>query len=228
MSTHHDLVRPSSCFHRSLLTLLVTDPGQIEFPTRKATSTQTFTQRTVPAPTSPIIRRTAVARPRTPSARTPARHVVRPSTPTRAHPMPPPLLLRPIIARSNSYEQSASGSNAILVGPAPKSARKWARTAHLHHVKPDSRVGDARALRVNVDLTKVTPRGIRLAVDEQNGRKSSPLRTVSPTTENGGILDREESDVWVDTDEASSDTEFVQENRHTGSSVGSVMFSVGA
>ena len=72
------------------------------------------------------------SRSRTPSNRTPLsrrdlHHI--PSTPTSS--------VRPLLPRANSsgpIPLTASNSTG-LIGPVPKSAKRWARTAHLHEVK---------------------------------------------------------------------------------------------
>lgn len=184
------------------------ESGQIEFPTHRVTATQTpvhpIVHHSNQASLNAINARRTANRPRTPQSRTPSRRAAKPSTPTAAH-LLPPLVLRPIMSRANSHGQTASVGSSGLVGSAPKSAKNWARTAHLHQVKPDSR---SAPLPVAVDPI---PPGVRLAVKERsstNGRKPSPLRKFSPTTWSSvGRNEENELDVWVDTDDASSDAE---------------------
>ncbi|KAF5380640.1 hypothetical protein D9757_007002 [Collybiopsis confluens] len=94
------------------------------------------------------------SRSRTPSLRTPQpynpRLVPRPITPTTllstAH--------RPQLQRANSLSGPSSSLPASVswtgVGPVPKSAKRWARTAHLHEVKSPSVAAESKA-RMNQD-----------------------------------------------------------------------------
>ncbi|KAF9068596.1 UNC-like C-terminal-domain-containing protein [Rhodocollybia butyracea] len=87
-------------------------------------------------------------RSRTPSLRTP--HNL-PTTPTTAV----TTTYRPQILRANSLTSGSAGLPASVswtgVGPVPKSAKRWARTAHLHEVKspaPSAAIGNRVAMNV--------------------------------------------------------------------------------
>ncbi|KAF8073550.1 UNC-like C-terminal-domain-containing protein [Lyophyllum atratum] len=155
-------------------------------------------------------------RSRTPSMRSGARqhqHVPRPpSTPTPSH--------RPRLQRSNSQGLGA-GSGPVVPGSTHKSARKWARTAHLHEVRNgdgDAKRRRARGERENevVDVFATGPFWARRENmkeekerdgsdgvmvdglwsprkgDERGERRSRPV-TFKPPEES-------EIDQWVDTD----------------------------
>ena len=148
-SEHHEgtpVVR-----HRAHLLTSYAPTAKVEFPSRSA-STQTPSHRPflspVPhSPTSPhALPRSATrhltARPRTPSA-------LRVSTP-RAHnahaharsSRTPPPSARPQMTRSTS---SSAGFGPTIIGAVPKSAKRWARSAHLHEVKSPNRPATAFA-----------------------------------------------------------------------------------
>lgn len=44
-------------------------------------------------------------------------------------------MARPIIQRANSQGSASTGFSFSGVGPVPKSAKRWARSAHLHEVR---------------------------------------------------------------------------------------------
>jgi hypothetical protein len=79
--------------------------------------------------------------PRPMRPRTPGRHsLMRPATPTRARPPP---LFRTLSHTGTAAPAVAITSSSALafagVGPVPRSARRWARSAHLHEVRGVSR-----------------------------------------------------------------------------------------
>jgi hypothetical protein len=88
-------------------------------------------------PTTAGIVTSVSKRSRTPtSLRTPTRrlsgHLLRPVTPTGTH----NTASRPLIQRANSQGTAGFISPGFSgLGPVPKSAKKWARTAHLHQVR---------------------------------------------------------------------------------------------
>lgn len=153
-------------------------------------------------------------RPHTPtSLRTPgSRYLIhrRPLTPT-GNSSP-----RPLIQRSNSQ---GTPHGFALVGPVPKSAKRWARTAHLHEVKTPGRTkeqvsdasqdtngdGGPRTNGMEDDFSRRSNHD-RLGVDEAQARVSrmpSPLR-ISSTEDSPGHDTRQNSetdaDAWIDTD----------------------------
>ena len=74
-----------------------------------------------PTHRAPALRSAGIARPRTATTTT---------TTTHARPMPAPSPVR----RSSSHGGSGGGG-APSIGPVPRSARRWARSAHLHEVR---------------------------------------------------------------------------------------------
>ncbi|KAK7689921.1 hypothetical protein QCA50_006560 [Cerrena zonata] len=105
-------------------------PGSIVFPSESVQYLE------IPRPRKSLAsaRKTAPhphPRSRTPSNRTPlSRH--------NAHPLPStPTSSRPLLSRANSGGPvPLTASNSVgMIGPVPKSAKRWARTAHLHEVK---------------------------------------------------------------------------------------------
>ncbi|THH09584.1 hypothetical protein EW146_g8646 [Bondarzewia mesenterica] len=177
-----------------------------------------------------VPRRPPPSRPRTPSTRTPRHyntyHYHRPATPTRARP-PMPL--------ASSYSMgavSSSASGSTLVGPVPRSAKRWARSAHLHEV----RKGGMRDMEVQVQVRDGEaevddgPFGLRRDVDlgygfdAADGVKSSPMymsrsvdryrRRASPLRDRGVGDGDGGGDVWVDTDADGSEMDWAA--RHIG------------
>ena len=108
------------------------DDEKIEFPSNVAPTldqlerTQHKNQNSTQAGSSSL--KKSSNRARTPQSRTP--RVVRLSTPT-------PPSFRPTIVRANSQGNhgvsQSFGSN--IIGPLPRSAKRWARTAHVHEIK---------------------------------------------------------------------------------------------
>jgi hypothetical protein len=104
------------------------------------------------------------------------------------------------------------------VGNIPRSAKKWARSAHLHEVKHDnvvektSRFEDGRL--PSPMATNDIFLGTNLKVNDgkkSGSRRPSPLRSLpspspTPTSTTGRAYSAEsEIDAWVDTDDTSSD-----------------------
>ncbi|TFY58938.1 hypothetical protein EVG20_g7971 [Dentipellis fragilis] len=116
--------------------------------------------------------------PRTPTLRTPRYHGLH-QTPGG----------RPGLQRSNSHGSTSGGhaqGNVVVLNPVPRSARRWARSAHLHEVR--------RAEGADV---VVSPAG-----KDDGGRHLSPLRVVTNQTLMGEKVKEKEEDAegWVDTD----------------------------
>ncbi|TFK48784.1 hypothetical protein OE88DRAFT_504862 [Heliocybe sulcata] len=159
-------------------------------------------------------------KPRTPTGvRTPAsRHTGghrRPLTPTGN---------RPPIQRSNSH---GAPQEFAVIGPVPRSAKRWARTAHIHEVKNPSKGreadGDGDApLLVNggrdvrpgfmEDASRRSLNQDRLGVEElevRRARMPSPLR-ISTTSDSSPGHDpmqgsETDGDAWIDTDADASE-----------------------
>lgn len=153
--------------------------------------------RTKPTPsTAPL------ARSRTPSFRTATARLRHPATPTRA--------VQSAIQRSNSH-----GAGSLWTGNVPKSAKKWARTAHLHEVRSAGRVRErvlsagGRENRENEDVflspppphLPAVPTGPILLRSRMWGKgKEMDKGGVVPTSlDLDDILDQD-GDSWVDTD----------------------------
>ncbi|KAF9005542.1 UNC-like C-terminal-domain-containing protein [Cyathus striatus] len=169
---------------------------KIEFPT----------QRTANLPLEPISLNTPDTphRPRTSSAstsRTPRKPHFRPITPTR-----------PTFSLHRSNSQGAS--SMVLLGNVPQSAKRWARTAHLHQVtrklrKDGSPLRNERAdengrLLVD-DVVFSAPPGVSRMwpVDGENRKVPEGLAPLSKEVlarRESGITVEGESDTWVDTD----------------------------
>ena len=181
--------------------------------------------------TAPNSLKKSGSRARTPQTRTPK--VVRVSTTT-------PPSLRPNIPRINSHwhgnnwmSQSVSSS---IIAPGPRSAKRWARTAHVHEIKRmsvDSGVSSQSEAEVETPydssskigwLNKGKQKEVEGAahtsfiVGGKYPRRGSfgrsPLRPTS--SPNVGVLDTEVTDSWVDTDDGSSSEPDVCLNRAKG------------
>ena len=163
-------------------------------------------------------------RARTPQSRTP--RVVRLSTPTTPSP-------RPIIVRANSQgnNRPSQNSSSNVIGPLPRSVRRWARTAHVHEIKKksiDSGVSSQSEAEIETpnDSSKVvwlnkgkqreteaeghTP----FFFDRLSRRGSIGRSSLRPMpSSNVNPLDTEATDSWVDTDDASSSEADVYLNR---------------
>jgi hypothetical protein len=123
-----------------------------------------------------------------------------------------------------------------VIGPLPRSAKRWARTAHVHEIKKksmDSGVSSQSEAEIetpndsssrigwlNKGKQKETEAVARTAFilgESFSGRgviRRSPLRPTSSTNMN--VLDTEVTDSWVDTDDASSSEADVYLNRAKG------------
>jgi len=209
------------------------DDGKIEFPSNvppaldQLERTQHKNRNSTQAGSSSLKKNGNRAR--TPQSRTP--RVVRLSTPT-------PPSFRPSIVRANSQGNHgiSPSSGPSVIGPLPRSAKRWARTAHVHEIKKksmdsgvssqseaeietpndySSRVGWLnKGKQKETETTAHTPfiLGESLSGRGSNGR--SPLRPTSSTNVN--VLDAEVTDSWVDTDDASSSEADVYLNRVKG------------
>ncbi|KAJ6624363.1 UNC-like C-terminal-domain-containing protein [Mycena sp. CBHHK59/15] len=143
------------------------------------------------------------ARPRTPTLlRTPH---WRPRTPTQAYTPSLPSTLAP-----GPIQHSISqGSHA------PRSARRWARSAHLHEIRgvysPNANAGEARSARVGVDVfSSPTPSGAASAdlLDLRGARVGlihglPPSPAMRDPVQAVSIEDAGEGDPWVDMDDGS-------------------------
>ncbi|KAF9781734.1 UNC-like C-terminal-domain-containing protein [Thelephora terrestris] len=178
--------------------------------------------------TAPNSLKKSSSRARTPQTRT--SRVVRTSTTTLPS-------LRSHITRVNSHSHgvnlmSQSVSSSVIT-PGPRSAKRWARTAHVHEIKRmngDSGVSSQSEAEIetpNDSSSKVgwsnkgkqkEVEGVEhgsLIVGAKYPRRGSfgrsPLRPTSSTNVN--VLDAEVTDSWVDTDDGSSSEPDVYLNR---------------
>ncbi|KAL0573982.1 hypothetical protein V5O48_007974 [Marasmius crinis-equi] len=194
------------------------EPSNIDFPAL-ASPTPTVPPRTAPpgVTTTPtkVYRphythsKTAIVQIHRPRSRTPSLRsakngsraplqIAAPSTPTS----------RPRLTRANSHGGSSGVmlSSSIswggVVGPVPKSAKKWARSAHLHEVKTEKGRGVERE-RERVPLAENPPTNLGDDKDSDNpfGRSesSSPFSPSASVGRRGGETDSD-ADVWEDTD----------------------------
>ncbi|KAI0060437.1 hypothetical protein BV25DRAFT_1917784 [Artomyces pyxidatus] len=139
----------------------------------------------------------------------------------RAGPSTPTSGARPLLQRSNSHNSagavglSTTAGADVLVGPVPRSAKRWAHSAHLHEVR---RVGlsasrdRATGLTVDVFGASELPDRLRLLGEgatpgsgERLGgvvyrRRASPLRLSTPSKGGQGDPVDDGADAWVDTD----------------------------
>ncbi|GJE92617.1 UNC-like C-terminal-domain-containing protein [Phanerochaete sordida] len=206
---------------------------KVDFPSQDVQSGDAFPRSKRPHPITGGHRKVgSTTRPRTPqSARAhPFRHSSpsHPATPTssasaaavlttRAGPPARPPIQR---AHSSLIAQSFSTGG---IGPVPKSARRWARTAHLHEVKSAaptlgaSRSEGARSRQPSTSDDDHADTGPTLArhADVFSPRPESPPAqpAPSPGVRGGlGLVDLDvanEADGWVDTD-AESDSEHIR------------------
>ncbi|KAF8895228.1 UNC-like C-terminal-domain-containing protein [Infundibulicybe gibba] len=106
---------------------------------------------------------------------------------------------RPQLQRSNSQGANSS-ANGHWSGFVPTSAKKWARTAHLHEVKNGVGVHNTKG---NVGDVFTTPRRRRRQTDSfhstglVDGRLKENVRHKEPQTY---IFTDDSSDLWTDTD----------------------------
>ncbi|KAI0049442.1 hypothetical protein FA95DRAFT_873195 [Auriscalpium vulgare] len=160
-----------------------------------------------PTPGSAVKKHASSARPRTPSIRSSPRvhhsHYARagPSTPTS---------VRPVIQRSASHSSAGvngATSATLLVGPVPRSARRWARTAHLHEVRrtpSGATPGHLEAGDVFLNGGLLAEVGMRSPIR----RRVSPLRVSTPSKDKASDMATASSDQWVDTDADASDSDW--------------------
>ncbi|KIP02710.1 hypothetical protein PHLGIDRAFT_130592 [Phlebiopsis gigantea 11061_1 CR5-6] len=144
-----------------------------------------------------------LARPHTPSsarARQPLAHSPTPTAPRSAG----LLALRPPLHRAHSSAIAIAPSLSTgVIGPVPKSARRWARTAHLHEVKSGGAARVARAASEDGDVR---------ASASASGNGSAGLEDVFGGPSRTLPVDGGEGDGWVDTDADESDAEAVKAN----------------
>ncbi|CAL1713663.1 unnamed protein product [Somion occarium] len=145
--------RPSEATHLDAVAQANLDktPGQVAFPSESAQVIEIARNRRPQLASS--CKTTSTSRPRTPSLRTPmSRHN------TYNHNRPPsPTSSRPVLQRANSGGPIVltTSTSVGVIGPVPKSAKRWARSAHLHEVKHFS-----AHRRMNIN-TGTTPRADR-------------------------------------------------------------------
>lgn len=143
--------------------------------------------------------------------------------------------LRPIIVRANSQGNNgiSQGLSSSVILPLPKSAKRWARTAHVHEIKKKS-VDSGVSSQSEAEIETPNDSGSRIGwlnKGKQKGTEAmahtpfifsetfskgghigrSPLRPTSSTNVN--TFDTEVTDSWVDTDDASSSETDVYLNR---------------
>lgn len=161
--------------------------------------------------TAPNSLRKAGGRARTPQTRTPK--VVRVSTTPS---------LRPGLARVNSQSHGNNWMSSSVIAPVPKSVKRWARTAHVHEIKRKN-VDSGVSSQSEAEIGTPSDSSSRVGWSNKGKRKEtdgtmnasfilggnhsrrgsfgrSPLRPTSSTN----VLDTEATDLWVDTDDASS------------------------
>ncbi|KAK0449470.1 UNC-like C-terminal-domain-containing protein [Armillaria borealis] len=196
-----------------------TDDAKIEFPTSSAEpsakpSLYTMQERRPSTPTSRSRSHTPIPV-RTPVNRHSNSSQIRPATPTTTS--------RPAIKRASSGGGGLALSTSLNSGrSAPRSARRWARTAHLHEVRSTGRQRRVDDHKVNDDdpFFVTTPsRHRHRGNTHMNGveaTRSSPeynsgddpflaamgRKSISPGSRNSpsSPSDDGESDLWLDTD----------------------------
>ena len=212
----------ASLFSLSDCASAVSDDMKFQSPTRETPMlerTQNKSQNSAQATSSSVKR--SGGRARTPQTRTPK--VVRVS----AAPTPP---LRSGVPRVNSHSHGHNWMSQGLtpsVIALPKSAKRWARTAHVHEIKRkrvDSGVSSQSDVEIETPDEPSSRMGLlnkgkqketdtvfngSFTLGESHSRRGSfgrsPLRPTSST--NVPVLDTEVADVWVDTDDTSSEVD---------------------
>ncbi|KAF9649773.1 hypothetical protein BDM02DRAFT_1749352 [Thelephora ganbajun] len=167
------------------------------------------------------------SRARTPQTRTPK--VVRVSTPATP-PLHPSIVRASSHGNNNGMGQSLSSS---VIGLAPRSAKRWARTAHVHEIKRE-RVDSGVSSQSEAEIETPNDSSSRVGLPNKGKQKEtetmghgafilgenfsrresigrSPLRPTSST--NVSVLDAEVTDLWIDTDDASSSEADIYLNR---------------
>ncbi|KAH8982199.1 UNC-like C-terminal-domain-containing protein [Lactarius hatsudake] len=161
-----------------------------------ATPTSSSRQRRPPlflTPThrAPALRSTGILRPRTTTTAT--------STYARSgatSPVPVPVPATAPASAPSPVRRSSSHSGGSLVGPVPRSARRWARSAHLHEVRRTHNPHDAPDADV---FTVARGKGRSVpatAVAEAEGARTAPLQAAARDAEVGAGA----AETWVDTD----------------------------
>ena len=160
------------------------------------------------------------ARPRTPVS---ARHYSPSRFPLQAGPSTAPLTTitnghglgpRPAIQRVQSGGAVTQSLSMGVIGPVPRSARRWARTAHIHEVKgrgsrSESNASKAESERSRSSHTKTEtevgededvfgPRPLKAAFELEERTVRFPV--VSTSTSIPLEVEASEGDGWEDTD----------------------------
>ncbi|KAF8955257.1 UNC-like C-terminal-domain-containing protein [Flammula alnicola] len=228
-----------------------TDDNKVEFPSsnpRSKAPLEPIQLNTAPVNSEYFIRPRAISNPRSraPSLRsTPAgrRTQQRPITPSTSSFRPQPLQRASSHAGSSTLQSGSWGS----IGVPPKSAKKWARTAHLHEVKtlgPLVSAGGRRSRKAGEDVDvgstrhdrsrDRTPRELEFERENDDffsspwlgsSPKSSPVDVTrsqsSPTLANSLLFKPEPSlddgDVWIDTDSVDGSELEAEQIHHTSS-----------
>ena len=203
------------------------DDGKFEFPSGPTSALDRLERpqhRSQLTPSSSL--RKNGGRARTPQTRTP--RTVRMSAPTTPS-------LRPTIVRASSQGNNgiSQGLSSSVILPLPKSAKRWARSAHVHEIKKksvdsgvssqseaeietpnsSSRIGWLnKGKRKGTEAMGHTPFILSETFSKGGHIGRSPLRPTSSTSVNAAF-DTEVADSWVDTDDASSSDADVYLNR---------------
>ncbi|KDQ62107.1 hypothetical protein JAAARDRAFT_44619 [Jaapia argillacea MUCL 33604] len=136
-----------------------------------------------------------VPRPRTPSSGRNPRYTNhhRPATPTSSshytyqHHLSP----RPLLQRANSHGPTHTAQSGLAgMGPVPRSAKGWARTAHLHQVKVAGRGKENELPREGRSLNQ-KGKGKEINVEGDDGLRLYPA-TADPTDMNSRHTQRDE------------------------------------
>ncbi|KAH8980534.1 UNC-like C-terminal-domain-containing protein [Lactarius akahatsu] len=148
-----------------------------------------------PTHRAPALRSTGISRPRTTTTTTT-------TTYARSGATSPVPATAPASAPS-PVRRSSSHSGASFIGPVPRSARRWARSAHLHEVRrthnshdaPDADVFTvARGKGRSVPATAVAAEAF--LAKEAAGARTAPLQAAARDADVGAGA----AETWVDTD----------------------------
>lgn len=195
---------------------------KLEFPSQGVQAGEAFPRSKRAHPITGGRKLGAVARPRTPSSARPHFRYSSPSHPGTPTPAPPhtanallassAATARPAIQRAHSSAMAQSFSMGTI-GPVPKSARRWARTAHLHEVKREAGIGASRseggALRHDMSVGQARASEGADVFDEGMGKRGK--RRADPSLEvDEGLGDASEGDGWVDTDAEEEESEHLR------------------
>ncbi|KAL0064276.1 hypothetical protein AAF712_008720 [Marasmius tenuissimus] len=157
--------------------------------------------------------RTAMIVQQRPRSRTPSlRKANKVNTTPVVVPSTPPMTSRPKLKRANSHGSSSAVMLATsiswggTVGPVPKSAKRWARSAHLHEVKGRREVREDRKENEEREREKErVPLAENPPTNEDRkdlfGGSSGSLSLFSPAAVvKRGVETDSDADVWEDTD----------------------------